>query len=202
MGSHNSTSILKSTFNTRYVPTGDKRYLRSDCPSELTDEEVKWLKDNNYITVVDFRNPEECELKPCRLEHEEGFTYLHMPFTGEWYVPNPPTLEQIIKSYEEMVNDNTFKIVDTIMNAPTRVLYFCAAGKDRTGIVSAIILYRLGFDEETIIKDYMESRNNSLAYVKAYMEKYHPNEDIKPVLSDERYLKAALKLVKQREHKK
>jgi hypothetical protein len=66
MGSHNSTSILKSTFNTRYVPTGDKRYLRSDCPSELTNEEVKWLKDNNYVTVVDFRNPEECELKSCR----------------------------------------------------------------------------------------------------------------------------------------
>lgn len=196
MGSHNSTSILESTFNTRYLPTGDKRYLRSDCPSQLTDEEVKWLKDHNYVTVVDFRNPEEYEVKPCRLEQEEGFKYLHMPFTGEWYVPNPPQLEQIIKSYEEMVNDNTFKIVDTIMNAPTNVLYFCAAGKDRTGVVSAIILHRLGFDEETIIKDYMESKNNSIAYVKAYMEKYHPEEELKPVLSDERYIKAALALVK------
>ena len=198
MGTHNSTSIFESTFNTRYVPTGDKRYLRSDCPSQLTDEEVKWLKDHNYVTVVDFRNPEECESKPCRLEKEKGFKYLHMPFTGEWYVPNPPQLEQIIKSYEEMVNDNTFKIVDTIMSAPTNVLYFCAAGKDRTGVISAIILYRLGFDEDTIIKDYMESRNNSLAYVKAYMEKYHPEEELKPVLSDERYIKAALELVKRR----
>jgi len=27
------------------------------------------------------------------------------------------------------------------------ILFFCNAGKDRTGVVSAIILYTLGYDE-------------------------------------------------------
>ena len=188
-------SLLKSTFNTRYIPSGNKKYLRSDCPSNLTDEEVKWLKDNNFLTVVDLRKEDECALKPCRLENEEGFNYLHMPIDGGWSIQTP-TVEEVTNAYVAMVDDNMFHIVDTIMTAPTNVLYFCAAGKDRTGIVSATILYKLGIDEETIIKDYMESRPNSLAYVKYYMEKYHPEEELKPILSDERYIKAVLNIIK------
>ena len=196
MGSHNSTSILETTFNTRFIPSGNKKYLRSDCPASLNEDEIKWLLDNNITTVVDLRQPFECEAKPCSLEQIDGFNYLHLPVTGGWDVPFPPTAEQIIKSYQEMTNEDTFRIVDTIMNAPSNVLYFCAAGKDRTGIISAIILHRLGVDEETIIKDYMESKNNSLAYVKHYMETYHPEVELKPVLSDERYIKAVLALLK------
>lgn len=188
-------SLLKSTFNTRFIPSGDNRYLRSDCPSNLTDDEVKWLKDNNIVTVVDLRKEEEYTLKPCRLEHEEGFNYLHMPVTGGWDIPTP-TIKEVTNAYIAMVDEHMFHIVDTIMNAPTKVLYFCAAGKDRTGIVSAIILKRLGVDEKIIIDDYLKSKPNSLAYVKAFMEKYHPDVPLKPILSDRRYIKAVLKLIK------
>ncbi len=37
------------------------------------------------------------------------------------------------------------KIINTIMNADSNVMYFCGAGKDRTGVVSAIILRKLGY---------------------------------------------------------
>lgn len=44
------------------------------------------------------------------------------------------------------------------------VLWHCSAGKDRAGLASALLLYALGADEETIVADYMLSSE-------AYQEK-------------------------------
>ena len=48
-------SILQTTLNTRALPTGDMRYVRSDYPGKLTDEEVQWLLQNGITTIVDLR---------------------------------------------------------------------------------------------------------------------------------------------------
>ena len=68
-------SLLKSTQNTRTLLTGSYRYIRSDVPGSLTDDEVRWLYQNGITTIVDLRSEGEFLRKPCRLEHEEGFTY-------------------------------------------------------------------------------------------------------------------------------
>ena len=39
-------------------------------------------------------------------------------------------------------------------------LFHCAAGKDRTGVVAALVLGLLGVDDEAIVADYMESAPN------------------------------------------
>lgn len=59
-----------------------------------------------------------------------------------------------------MLDGQMKKIVDLIMNTKSNVMYFCTAGKDRTGVVSAVILKRLGFSNEVIIGDYMQSKDN------------------------------------------
>ena len=43
------SSLLKSTLNTRALPTGDLRYIRSDFPGNLSDDEVLWLVNNNIL---------------------------------------------------------------------------------------------------------------------------------------------------------
>jgi protein-tyrosine phosphatase len=48
-----------------------------------------------------------------------------------------------------------FELLSDPSNTP--LLYHCTAGKDRTGLASALILYALGTDMETIYKDYLES---------------------------------------------
>lgn len=62
-----------------------------------------------------------------------------------------------------MIDDKMKNIINVIMNAESKVLYFCTVGKDRTGVVSALILKCLGFSDEIIIDDYMESKGNSSA---------------------------------------
>lgn len=51
--------------------------------------------------------------------------------------------------------DKVSEIIKTIINSEKIVLFNCTAGKDRTGIISAILLLILGIDKDTIVKDYM-----------------------------------------------
>ena len=73
------------------------------------------------------------------------------------------------------------QIVDTIMNAVSNTLYFCTAGKDRTGVVSAIILKRLGFGDEAVIEDYMMSKDNLMDMLTAYAGA-HPEVDLDVII--------------------
>ena len=168
-------SILESTCNTRVLPTGDGRYLRSDCPVHLTDDEVAWLRGQGITTIVDLRGLHECERHPCRLEDEPGFTYHHMPVTGGSAIPD--TREEMTAIYQGMLDERMDEIIDTIMNAPGRVMYFCAAGKDRTGVVSAIILQKYGVDEETIVDDYMQTKENVKEMLEGYAGR-HPEVNL------------------------
>ncbi len=182
-------SLLKSTLNTRELPVGNYRYLRSDCPDKITRDEINWLKKNNILTIVDLRDESECLKRNCILEEEEGFTYYHMPVTGGGAVPD--SVEAVKESYIKMVDDKMYKIVDAIMNAETNVLYFCNAGKDRTGVVSAIILKKLGFEEDVIIDDYMRSKDNLMGFLKEFCDA-HPDVDLNIVTPQELYIKSIL----------
>ena len=42
-----------------------------------------------------------------------------------------------------------------LLNNDGGFLFHCSQGKDRTGVVIAIILYALGIDKKTIIEDYL-----------------------------------------------
>lgn len=173
------SSLLKSTRNTRALPTGTMRYIRSDAPTNLTDEESQWLLDNNITTIVDLRSDEEVSQKPCQLAAKEGFQYYHLPVTGGG--DTPKSLDHLYTVYLQMVDAQMEKIIDTIMKAKSNVMYFCTAGKDRTGVVSAILLRRLGFDDETIIEDYMKSKDNLMDMLTAYV-KDHPEVDIEIII--------------------
>ena len=51
------------------------------------------------------------------------------------------------------------KIIHEILDAEQPVLYHCTAGKDRTGMISMLVLKILKFDEETILQEYLVSNN-------------------------------------------
>ena len=182
-------SLLQSTRNTRALPTGDMRFIRSDCPGKLTDEEVEWLLQNQVTTIVDLREKKEYEQTPCRLETEDGFTFYHMPVTGGGDTPKSP--EEVASVYLGMLDKQMDEIIRTIMGAKSNVLFFCGAGKDRTGVVSAIILKMLGFDDQTIIEDYMKTKENLLDFLTEYV-KEHPQVDINTIIPNENNIRKVL----------
>ena len=188
-------SLFKTTVNTRYLPMGDKRFIRSDFPGGLVQEEIAWLKENGVTTIVDLRSNEEYEHVPCRLVSEPGFAYHHLPVTVPGTLPNSP--EEFRAIYRGMVDDQLDRIVETILNAETKVLYFCGSGQDRTGVVSAALLKKLGYDEETIVADYMETRANLLPIFQILI-KENPGLDLDLILASEDNIRAVLSALDQR----
>ena len=183
------SSLLESTLNTRPLPVGSLRYIRSDYPGNLSDAEVDWLVKNKIITIVDLREEKEYMAKPCILESKEEFTYHHMPVTGGGDAPKSP--EAVADSYLGMMDEQMDKIISTIMNADSNVMYFCGAGKDRTGVVSAIILKKLGYSDQVIIDDYMETKENLMGFLTAYVNE-HPEVDINIIIPKEENIKKVL----------
>ncbi len=184
------SSLLESTRNTRVLPTGTMRYVRSDVPENLTAKEIQWLLDNNITTIVDLRSDEEVVRKPCYLKERDGFRYVHLPVTGGG--DTPKSLEHLHIVYRQMLDEKMEEIIDVIMNAKSNVMYFCTAGKDRTGVVSAIILKRLGFSDEVIIDDYMQSKDNLMDMLMAYVSA-HPEVDLEIIIPHRENMEKLLK---------
>ncbi len=182
-------SLLRSTLNTRALPVGGLRYIRSDAPLCLTEEEIQWLLDNHITTLVDLRSAQELEHKPCPLQDVAGFTYYHIPVTGGG--DTPKSREHLYEVYRGMVDAQMDTILETILNAASNVMYFCTAGKDRTGVVSALLLKRLGISEEVIVEDYMKSKDNLLDMLTSYV-KNHPEVDIDIIIPQEENIRQVL----------
>ena len=86
-----------------------------------------------------------------------------------------------------MADEQTERIIEAAMNAKSNVLYFCNAGKDRTGVVSAILLTRLGYDREYIVADYMKSAENLRETLEAFV-KSRPNVDLNVITPQPAYM--------------
>lgn len=70
--------------------------------------------------------------------------------------------KRMLDFYKDYVTENPEiikKIINEILESDQPVLYHCTAGKDRTGITTALILTILKFDKETIYNDYLLSNN-------------------------------------------
>ena len=185
-------SLFKSTLNTRYLPIKEKKVIRSDCPLQITPEEIQFLKDHDIKTIIDLRGEEEYTRLPCFLENDKDFDYLHLTVTGG---NMPKNKEGLIPCYLEMVDSQMDKIVDTILSSQTGVMYFCSSGKDRSGMVSLMLLKRLGYDEKTIIDDYMASKENLKPMFDAIAKQY-PNFDLSILIPDEEIIKKVLLALK------
>ena len=77
------------------------------------------------------------------------------------------------------------------MNADSNVLFFCNAGKDRTGVLSAVILHEMGYTREYIVTDYLKSAVNLREMLAVYAES-NPAVDINVITPQRRYIEEFL----------
>lgn len=155
-------SLLQSTANTRQVLPGSFRYLRSDAPTAPTDDDVSFLLTHQVTLLIDLRSDAECQ------------TYRHMPVTGGNAMP--ASTEDVPRSYLRMVDEQMQQILHAITSAECGVMFFCTAGKDRTGVVSALLQRQAGMSHEEITADYALSGENLRERLAAFAS-LHPEID-------------------------
>ena len=86
-----------------------------------------------------------------------------------------------------------FRLLQDEQEVP--LLFHCSAGKDRTGMGAALILYALGVDEATIMQDYLAS---NIYLDNKYAKELERNPELKSVLTVKReFLQAGIDRIKQ-----
>lgn len=182
--------IFQSTWNTRPILENSMKYIRSDVPTVISESEKNWLLSNGVTTVVDLRTDKERMRKPCPLIEDSRFTYRIFPITGGDTVP--PNTEEVSRSYINMVDAKFEEMMGFLLKVGSNVLFFCNAGKDRTGIVSAVLLYKLGMPTEYIVDDYMKSKDNLKTLFTEFVRQ-HPSVDVEIITPHKRYIEEFLK---------
>ena len=194
-------SLLTCSYNTRELGgmrTADGRATkygviwRSDTLSTPTAEDAEKLRKLNITTIIDMRTEAECKKNPDGFADMDGFDYHHFPITEGSGVPE--SLEAVPYSYMDIATaENMHNVWRTIAEAESGILFHCTAGKDRTGVVSAIILMACGVDEESIVHDYVISREYNKERLAAFLAA-HPEVDKNIVLANEKSMKGFMKL--------
>ena len=151
-------------------------FLRADGLQNLTPKSQAALVDYGVRTVIDLRNTSEIEQYPDVFEKSSVVTYFHQNMTGDDPLPIHETLDkvnskekadqssldepskhfsEIYKSILDHRSAQVIKTLDTIASSEMLpALVHCHGGKDRTGIITALVLGLVGVPEETIVKDY------------------------------------------------
>ena len=187
-------SLLQSTANTRAVLPGNDRLLRSDAPLSPTPADVELLLRRGVTTLIDLRSEDEVARRPCPLAEDSRFTYLHLPVTGGNAMPDSPA--DVPLSYLRMADAQMARILRAIRECEG-VMYFCTAGKDRTGVVSALLQRAHGLSDEAIAADYALSGENLQGMFAAFRER-HPEIDAEIYTPKPEYMLRFLALLAQK----
>lgn len=166
---------LEGCFNFRDLggyPTEDGRSVRwrqvfrSDALHLLTPNDVVRLRDELRIaTIIDLRSTSELQTEGQGSLAAEAVELHHVPLydgqrasTESW--PPLTTLADRYFFLAEFAKAPIAQVITAIADAKGPAVYHCAAGKDRTGVVSAVLLSLLGVREEVIVADYTATREN------------------------------------------
>ncbi len=183
-------SLLLSTWNTREIRPGSGRF-RSDVPVHLLPGEVRWLRDVRGVSLaIDLRSEAEQAAKPCALKNIPGITYESRPVITGDIVPHCP--EDVPRSYAAMTGGDLRGTLERIWNHPGGVIWFCNAGKDRTGVVSALLLRRMGAGLDEIAADYARSADNLRLMLAEFVAR-RPDLSLDVVTPREWYIREFLK---------
>lgn len=144
------------------------RLYRSDALSELDDDGRAAFASLGISRVVDLRDALELERQPTVLG-PSGPPIVHVPV---YRAADPVAilraaggagadLDGLYTSMLDASGANLAEAVTAVAEAPVgAVLVHCTAGKDRTGVVIALLLDLLGVPADRIVDDYAATEHN------------------------------------------
>lgn len=167
-------------YATRSGRRTSENLVRSASLHRLTDAGAAHLADFGIDIVVDFRSSTEREHMATPELMHHGIRHVHAPvFQSN---ASPVNLSEGFQGYGEVYGrfldtgrDAYRTFFETVATSEGRVLFHCAAGKDRTGVAAALLLMLAGVDDRDIVEDY----SHSAALLKPQWESWQPTEEEK-----------------------
>jgi protein-tyrosine phosphatase len=160
--------VLEGAYNVRdiggYVTVDDGRtrwhtLLRGDSLHRLSVADQAALLAYGVCTSIDLRGPAEMRVEPSVFRVSEAVTYHHMPLLGDpggdGARDSLPALADIYHRILDSAQERLAQVLRTLAQPRALpALVHCTAGKDRTGLVVALLLAIAGVPAPTIAADY------------------------------------------------
>lgn len=149
---------------------------RADDPTLSPRGELQALAGQGLSALLDLRSTPEVSASPHRTAVELGITHHHLPLAESAVHPlalvkAAPSMQSpadVGRWYAGLVRSHLGEVVSglrVIGSTEGGVLFHCAAGKDRTGILAAVVLAVLGAERSVIIEDYAATEQNMHAVI-------------------------------------
>ena len=143
------------------------RLFRADGLANLTDDDLDVIDALGIRTVIDLRSATELAERGRFPLERYPVAFHHLPIVdATWMETGVPVfpdtaagaVDFLVWAYHDMLAtgaDRFARAIDLLATAgATPAMFHCAAGKDRTGILAALILGGLGVDDDVIAADY------------------------------------------------
>lgn len=143
-----------------------RRVFRSDALHGLTPEGADRLVGELGIgAIVDLRSTGEVGADGRGLLRDQAPVYHHLPLFDGPLPVDPESVDRLTLAGRyflivEHAKSPIARVITALAEFSTPAVYHCTVGKDRTGLISAIVLGLLGVSDECIVADYAATRDN------------------------------------------
>ena len=146
--------------------TSNKVFIRSGNLDKLSASAQEQLIQYGVKTVIDLRNQWECQIAPNVFAQSNRVRYRNIPLIEdglnnneefEVRIESCSNLYEIYRIYLDSCQVQIGAIMSAIAESPTTTIFHCYAGKDRTGIIAALLLALVEVDKTLIAADYAET---------------------------------------------
>lgn len=143
--------------------------IRADTVGFLTPEGWQALLASGVTRIVDLREQFEVDNDPPRdldvevvhipvLDHYDEERWLEVQAASEAAPTHSAATEIVYLRFLEHCRPRFVEAFEAVATAPGPVVFHCYAGKDRTGLLAALLLRHAGVAIEDIAEDYAISR--------------------------------------------
>lgn len=136
-------------------------FIRADRLSALPAQAERTLRDYGVRIVVDLRTSNETKQWPCTFVNHPAVEYRRHNLEGDDPLPGYDLGDKhrsLSDSYLVLLDIRGAAVRDVfatlVDSGRSPVVFFCAGGTDRTGIISALVLGVAGVPDEIIADDY------------------------------------------------
>lgn len=144
-----------------------KKFIRSGNLDKLPKTSQQQLIEYGLQTVIDIRDEWEAAHYPNPFADSETVDYFNVPLIGdalshdeEWQMQYKgcQQLHDLYNLYIDHCQKQIATIFQKMASAQGTTIFHCHAGKDRTGIIAALLLDVVGVNTADIVLDYSLSR--------------------------------------------
>jgi protein-tyrosine phosphatase len=157
-----------------------RRLFRADGLTRLDEDDCAQLAALGLATVIDLRTQGELDERGRFPETAFKVEYHHLPLTDVL----PPTEDLtrydepafVTTRYQQLFSEGSDSLARAVqvLAEPDALpaVFHCSAGKDRTGILAALVLGFLGVPRDVIVEDYALSAEAMIALLERLKQEY------------------------------